>query len=57
MKQLSCQNEFCVYQNRGNCVLENIQLDIQGNCMECIYVNINEKILNTLKEKHLKKLE
>lgn len=56
MSKLLCQNEFCIYQNSGECILENIQLDIQGNCADCIYINIEENVLNELKEKHLKNL-
>ena len=56
MMRLSCENEFCIYQSEGMWILENIQLDIQGNCTDCIYVNVNETVLNNLKEKHLKKL-
>ena len=56
MVQLSCENEFCIYQKQGNCILESVHLDIQGNCMDCIYVNIEDDDLNRLKEKLLEKL-
>ena len=56
MLQLSCENEFCIYQKQGICILESIQLDIQGNCMDCIYVNIEESVLNNLKDKLLREL-
>ena len=57
MNQLSCENEFCIYQNLGTCILESIQLDIQGNCTDCIYINIEEDALNILKQRLLKKLD
>ena len=53
MTELSCQNEFCIYQKKGTCILEKIQLDIQGNCTDCIYISVKEETLNNLKEKHL----
>lgn len=53
MPQLFCENEFCIYQKQGNCILESVQLDIQGNCMDCIYIHIKKDDLNTLKEKLL----
>ena len=56
MKGLSCENEFCIYQKQGGCILKNVQLDIQGNCTDCIYVNLEEDILNNLKEKLLRGL-
>lgn len=56
MTQLSCENEFCIYQKQGHCILNSVNLDIQGNCLECIYVNIDEETLNNMKEKKLKDL-
>ncbi len=51
MKNLRCENMFCIYQNDNRCVLDDIDLDIQGSCMDCIYVNIDKKLLDELKEK------
>ena len=56
MAGLTCENEFCIYQRYGNCALNNIQLDVQGSCMSCIYINIEEKDLNELKERFLERL-
>lgn len=56
MTKLSCENEFCIYQKNGNCIFESVQLDIQGNCVDCIYINIEKDILNNLKEKLLRDL-
>ena len=52
-----CENEFCIFQKNSKCILENISLDILGQCTECIYVNINPSDLQDLKQKQLKKLE
>jgi len=57
MSQLFCENEFCIYQKQGNCILERVKLDIQGNCMDCLYVNIQEDTLDLLKEDLLRNLE
>ncbi|MBQ3548153.1 MAG: hypothetical protein IJA44_06750 [Clostridia bacterium] len=56
MLQLFCENEFCIYQKQGNCILESVQLDIQGNCVDCIYIDIDEDTLSNLKKKLLKEL-
>ncbi len=56
MTRLSCENEFCIYQKQGKCILENVQLDIQGNCTDCTYINIEEDSLNNLKNNTLKNL-
>ncbi len=53
MIQLSCENEFCIYQKQGTCILESVRLDIQGNCVDCIYIDVEEDTLNNLKEKLL----
>lgn len=50
MTGLFCENEFCIYQKQGMCILEKVQLDIQGNCVDCIYINVEKDMLNTLKE-------
>ncbi len=55
MGQISCENKFCIYEKQGKCILERIELDIQGSCMECIYINIEEDILNKLKDDLLEK--
>ncbi len=57
MARLSCENEFCVYQKQGDCVLESVQLDIQGNCVDCVYINIEKDTLKNLKEKLLRELQ
>ena len=53
MTRVSCENEFCIYQKQGNCLLESVQLDIQGNCMECIYINIDKEELERRKKEQL----
>ena len=56
MLQIVCENEFCIYQKEGSCILESAHLDIQGRCVECIYINIEEDALNKLKENLLRSL-
>lgn len=56
MTQLSCENEFCIYQRRGNCILQSVQLDIQGNCIDCVVIHIEKDALNNLKEKLLENM-
>lgn len=49
---MKCSNVFCIYWSDDECLLDNITLDIQGNCECCIYVNIDDAEL----QKHRKKL-
>lgn len=40
-----CENLFCIYYSDEECILDEIELDICGNCKCCIYVDIPEKQL------------
>jgi len=51
---LRCENIFCIYQNNDRCILEDINLDIQGNCTDCIYVNLNNEFLEKIKKESKK---
>ena len=56
MNGLSCENEFCIYQKQGKCILRSVQLDIQGNCIDCIYIKVDDDTLKNLKENQLRNL-
>ncbi len=47
---VKCENNFCIYQKNESCLLEFVELDIQGQCKECIYINIENEMLEELKE-------
>lgn len=51
---MKCDNLFCIYQNNGQCILKNIELDIEGRCKECIYPDIDEEKLQFIKNEKLK---
>ena len=48
---MKCENCFCIYEENGSCTLQDIELDIQGLCKECIYINIENRELQNLKFK------
>lgn len=52
-----CENCFCIYWSESGCILDDIDLDIQGKCNCCIYVDINEDTLKELRETQLSKSE
>lgn len=52
---MQCDNYFCIYWSKQGCILSNISLDIQGNCRECIYIDINEELLNSERQKSLRR--
>lgn len=51
---MKCENEFCIYQYKNKCTLKEIEIDSFGICADCIYPNIDEKILIEAKLKLLK---
>ncbi len=42
---MKCENKFCIYFSDNECILEEVELDIQGSCTKCIYINLSEKEL------------
>ncbi len=52
---MECLNYFCIYQKDDECMLDEIELDINGSCAECIYPDIPPQILECEKEKLRKK--
>ena len=54
---MRCGNTFCIYWKDGNCVLKNIELDIQGSCISCIYVDLDEEMLRKMRTETINRLE
>lgn len=52
-----CENIFCIYWKDRNCSLSEISLDIQGNCEKCIYIDIDENILENQRIKNIKEYD
>ena len=48
---MKCENYLCIYEKSGDCLLKSIELDIMGQCKECIYISIEEENLDKLKTK------
>lgn len=53
---MKCENIFCVYQDKGLCILEEIEIEITGQCSNCIYTDIIEKDLDKYKFLHKNKI-
>ncbi len=54
---MQCENNYCIYEEDGECILSEISVDSCGNCSECIVVNISKDLLARLKSECRKKLE
>ena len=48
-----CENCFCIYQKDNKCTLQEIWIDIQGHCQECIYAAFEKKMLENKKKRAL----
>lgn len=52
---MKCENCFCIYQRNNYCSLTEVELDIQGQCKECIYIDLEKETLEKLKyQSHIK---
>ena len=54
-KHIYCENEFCIYQQDNNCILENLELDISGQCLSCNLVSLDADELYNAKQSQLNK--
>jgi NADH:ubiquinone oxidoreductase subunit E len=45
-----CKNKFCIYQTNDKCKFEKAELDSNGTCKSCIYIKIEDDILENLKK-------
>ena len=54
---MRCENYFCIYWSEDICCLDSISLDILGNCQDCIYVTINEEILQQARLEQLNRYQ
>ena len=52
---MNCENNFCIYQNNGECKIKNISINSLGMCSECILPDIDEATLYKEKCKLLEK--
>ena len=48
--KMKCENYLCIYEENGICLLSDIELDIQGQCKSCIYVDLTNNELGALKK-------
>ncbi len=47
---MNCENIYCLYNRDNKCLLDDIELDIQGKCKSCIYTQIDDEYLNQKKQ-------
>ncbi|MBQ3183270.1 MAG: hypothetical protein IJB57_06350 [Clostridia bacterium] len=52
-----CENVFCIYNKDEGCIVEEIELDIQGKCTSCEYVDVDDEYLKRKKKEALEGYE
>ena len=52
-----CENKFCIYYSDHICTLDSISLDSAGTCTNCIYIDLEEALLETARKQMHKKFE
>ncbi len=50
---MRCENNFCIYCNKYECALDEINIDNIGLCTEYISINLDNDTLNEQKKKIL----
>ena len=53
---MTCAHEYCIYNKKLTCTLENISLDDLGMCQSCTVVWLDEGFLEAEKERQLREL-
>ena len=54
---MDCENIFCIYQSKGKCTVEEIEIDSMGMCATCLYPEIDKKVLERAKRDILERLD
>ena len=54
---IKCENFLCIFEKRGKCIFDEIELDITGQCTVCIYPNFDEEYLDNAKIQTLNKID
>ena len=46
-----CGNYLCIYFSKGSCLRDDITLDNDGRCLQCIYINMDDEKLEEIRAK------
>lgn len=50
---MKCECTYCVYWQEGLCILDHISVNDRGYCDDCIFVSVDENVLNQQRQKLL----
>ena len=54
---MKCDNIYCVYWKNNQCIYDDTEIDLQGRCILCKYVDVDENTLRELRESQRKNIE
>ena len=43
---MQCENDFCIYNETNECLLEKIEVDNIGMCESCIKISLEKESIN-----------
>ncbi len=52
-----CENDYCIYWDKNECILNEIHLNNMGVCESCISITIPEKELKRFRKEQLEQIE
>lgn len=53
---MRCKYDYCIYNKKSTCILDEIQVDSLGMCVECETVYIPSEKIQAYKKKRLKEI-
>jgi|GEM_PF-782745 len=54
---MKCEFQYCIYNKRDGCVLDEIGIDALGMCDACIIISVDSEFLGREKERQLAEIE
>ena len=54
---LKCENEYCIYNNDGECLFERVTINQIGMCDDCIMITLDKNFLAKEKGRQLSEIE
>ena len=54
---MKCELDYCIYNQKFFCILDSVSINGLGMCDDCIIVSLDEKFLESEKERQLCEIE
>jgi hypothetical protein len=54
--KLKCDNDYCIYNKKQQCILDEVGIDAIGMCDSCIILSLDEELLDAEKTRQLREI-